>query len=70
MTLRGKDYCNCEHAHMLREALEMIQRALDGTRFDAVARAKAVCAAKLLEDSQACEDLWGDIHFERDSHES
>jgi hypothetical protein len=66
MALRGKDYCNCEHAHMLREALEMIQRALDADPIHGVAHAKAVCSAKLLEDSQACDDLWGDIHNENE----
>jgi hypothetical protein len=58
MTLRGKDYCNCDHAHILREAIESALCALaGGSEYGATLTLKNA----LAEDASACEDLWGDI---------
>jgi len=56
MKLRGKDYCNCEHAQLLRDAL------LD-TR-DALQRGNPIEAAGFIRraldtDSAARIELWG-----------
>lgn len=63
MTLRGKDYCNCEHAHMLREAIEKASTLLatPGTSFSRVVYAQQVLDKALTADHDACLDLWGDL---------
>lgn len=63
MTLRGKDYCNCEHAHMLREAIEraITLLATPGTLTNSVVPAKQVLDKALTADHDACIELWGDM---------
>jgi len=62
--LRGKDYCNCEHAHMLRAHLELALLALD-TEIKPVpaasASAKALIRRALKIDAAACKDLWDTV---------
>lgn len=50
--LRGKDYCNCEHAHMLRAA---IQDAMDAANTETVA---LILSRALDADADAERDLW------------
>lgn len=55
MALRGKDYCNCEHASILRNAIRKAH--------DALKSGERLSAARLLrealeEDSTARLDLW------------
>jgi hypothetical protein len=58
MTLRGKDYCNCDHAHVLREAIESALCALaTGSEYGAT----LVLKNALTADAEACDDLWGDL---------
>ena len=58
MKLRGKDYCNCDHAKMLRKAIEEAVAALPKElRF----KAHSNLEAALDEDHAACMDLWGDL---------
>ena len=57
MTLRGKDFCNCDHACMLREAIESALVALAaGSEYGATLTLKNALAA----DADACNDLWND----------
>ncbi len=57
MSLRGKDYCNCDHASMLREAIESALVALaTGSEYGATLALKRALAA----DADACNDLWND----------
>ena len=57
MTLRAKDYCNCEHASVLREAIESALTALAaGSEYGATLTLKRALAA----DADACQLLWND----------
>lgn len=57
MTLRGKDYCNCDHASMLRDAIESALRSLDaGSGYGAALTLKMALAT----DAAACQELWND----------
>ena len=58
MTLRGKDYCNCEHAHMLRAAIE---HALKQVPLGEATTTKAILTHALRVDAAANQDLWGDV---------
>lgn len=58
MTLRGKDYCNCEHAQLLRDALLDTRAALQ--RGDTVEAAGFIRRA-LDTDKAAHLDLWGTL---------
>ena len=56
--LRGKDYCNCEHASVLREAIESALTALAaGSEYGATLTLKRALAT----DADACHDLWNDL---------
>ena len=58
MTLRGKDYCNCEHARMLRAAVE---HAVGQIPLGASPVTKSILEHALKMDHEACLDLWGDL---------
>lgn len=59
MTLRGKDYCNCDHAQHLRLALKQAQFEL---RFPSGRINAASVIRKALDiDNAARIDLWGNI---------
>jgi hypothetical protein len=60
MTLRGKDYCNCDHAHFLRDAIIAAHAV---AIVDPEAASKILCDV-LLKDHEACIDLWGNIQNE------
>jgi hypothetical protein len=61
MALQGKDYCNCDHAHILREAIESALCALAaGSNYGATLTLKNA----LAEDAEACNDLWAEMHTE------
>jgi hypothetical protein len=62
MTLRGKDYCNCEHAHMLRAAVE---HALGQIPLGAAPVTRSILEHVLAADAAACRDLWGDVTDDR-----
>lgn len=62
MSLRGKDYCNCDHAQVLREAIESALVALAaGSEYGATLTLKRALAT----DADACQDLWGTLELER-----
>ena len=57
MTLRGKDFCNCDHAQLLRTAIE---RARFELRFPSGSiPAMTILREALEEDNRAKIELWG-----------
>lgn len=54
MTLRGKDFCNCEHAQLLRAAIEDALAILEHTK--EMADAQDALYSALCEDNEAAHE--------------
>jgi len=59
--LRGKDYCNCDHAKLLREAIETALIRVAASSELSAYRVRLVLERALNADHEACTELWGDL---------